>query len=137
MSNTHDNDDEVDASPHNRREISAEPRRLTYTAEHRWHEQHPMEDLQRAFQSNPARNMEVRLISRTDNKGLTPKHVRRSPSPNAQKGPLIDVSFDDKRDDEQENHAITPHDDPGCLFKGPTVDFDLPPQARLLVDITS
>ncbi|OQD92532.1 hypothetical protein PENSOL_c040G02968 [Penicillium solitum] len=44
---------------------------------------------------------------------------------------------DDKRDDEQENHAITPHDDPGCLFKGPTVDFDLPPQARLLVDITS
>jgi hypothetical protein len=87
MSNTHDNDDEADASPHiRRREISAEPRRLTYMAEHRWHEQHPMEDLQRAFQSNPARNMEVRLISRTDNKGLTPKHVRRSLSPKRSKG---------------------------------------------------
>lgn len=50
MSSTHDNDDDVDASPHNRRrEINAEPRRLTYTAEHRRHEQHPMEDLQRAF----------------------------------------------------------------------------------------
>ncbi|CAG8877320.1 unnamed protein product [Penicillium salamii] len=142
MSNIHDNDDEADPSPHNRRrEISAEPRRLTYTAEHRWHEQHPMEDLQRAFQSNPARNMEVRLISRTGNKGLTPEHVRRSLSPNAQKGPLIDASFvssrspqcnariaskDDKRDDEQDNHAITPHDGPGRLFKSPTVDFDLP-----------
>jgi hypothetical protein len=48
MSSTHDNDDDVEA--HNQhREISAETRRLTYTAEHRRHEQHPMEDLQRAF----------------------------------------------------------------------------------------
>ncbi|KAF4772533.1 hypothetical protein HAV15_012131 [Penicillium sp. str.  len=85
--------------------------------------------------------MEVRLISRTGNKGLTPEHVRRLLSPNAQKGPLIDASFvrscspqcnariaskDDKRDDEQDNHSITPHDDPGRLFKSPTVDFDLP-----------
>ncbi|OQD78743.1 hypothetical protein PENANT_c085G08652 [Penicillium antarcticum] len=76
---------------------------------------YPMEDLQRAFQTNPARNMEVRLISRTGYKSLTPDHVRRSLSPNAQKGPLIDASFvssrspqcnariaskDDKRDDE-------------------------------------
>ncbi|KAJ5244615.1 hypothetical protein N7489_004711 [Penicillium chrysogenum] len=87
-----------------------------------------------------ARNMEVRLISRTDNKGLAPKHVRRSLSPNAQKGPLIALAVPhDKRDDEEENHAITPHDDPGRLFKSPTFDFELPPppQARLLVDITS
>lgn len=89
MSNIHNNDDEADASSHNRRrEISAEPRRLTYTAEH-----HPIESLQRAFQSNPARNMEVRLFSRTDNKGLTTEHVQRSLSLNAQKGPLIDASF--------------------------------------------
>ncbi|KAJ5202991.1 hypothetical protein N7449_005070 [Penicillium cf. viridicatum] len=120
MSNIHDNDDEADPSPLNRRrEISAEPRRLTYTAEHRWHEQHPMEALQRAFQSNPARNMEVRLISRTGNKA-SPQSIC-SPQCNARI-----ASKDDKRDDEQDNHAITPHDDPGRLFKSPTVDFDLP-----------
>ncbi|KAJ5489047.1 hypothetical protein N7539_003937 [Penicillium diatomitis] len=146
---TQDSDDEADHPSKRRRANSAEPTRSTEKSG--WDEGEALDALRLAIQSSPARNMETRKISATEENNLTPKPVRRALFASSQKeGPLKELgssmlnscsprrsprlSRTEKQMQAKENMTAA-NDAIDELFEGSALDFDLPvsptPRRRL------